>query len=164
MLSKELAISCAKDLELFDPYEAVKTMAVNEVAEKYFKRAKNPERLYKAIENKLVAQREFVVWWDQQERRGGKQGDRSDTLQDFHLDKETVYRWRNRLVDQGKFSKYLTSIKAKTLKTAGLTTSEAHRCEKLDSVPQEEFTAYIEKCRISKCVVSSDEITKRANF
>lgn len=39
-----------------------------------------------------------------------------------------------------------------------------HRCEKLDSVPQEEFTAYIEKCRISKCVVSSDEITKRANF
>ena len=37
LLSKELAISCAKDLELFDPYEAVKTMAVNEVAEKYFK-------------------------------------------------------------------------------------------------------------------------------
>ena len=54
--------------------------------------------------------------------------------------------------------------KAEALKHAGLTTSEAHRCEKLDSVPQEEFTAYIEKCRISKCVVSSDEITKRANF
>ena len=54
--------------------------------------------------------------------------------------------------------------KAQALKDAGLTTSEAHRCEKLDSVPQEEFTAYIEKCRISKCVVSSDEITKRANF
>ncbi len=42
-------------------------------------RAKDATRLYKAVEAKLGAQRQFVPWWDGQEKQHGKLGDRPAT-------------------------------------------------------------------------------------
>lgn len=53
--------------------------------------------------------------------------------------------------------------KAEELKNAGISTSEAHRCEKLAEVPEKEFLEYIEKCRSAGAVVSSDQIAKRVS-
>lgn len=51
--------------------------------------------------------------------------------------------------------------KRDALKAAGVSKDEAHRCEKLASVPKEEFEEYIEKTNKAGRVVSSDEIAKR---
>lgn len=56
----------------YDPEKGLKTIAVSEAAEKHFARAKDATQLFKAIETKLTAQREFVLWWDGQgDKRGG---------------------------------------------------------------------------------------------
>lgn len=56
----------------YRPEEGLKRLAVAEAAEKHFARAKDTEQLYKAIEMKLRAQRDFVRWWDGLgEKRGG---------------------------------------------------------------------------------------------
>ena len=70
------------------------------------------------IKDKLTAQREFVVWWDQQEKA---QGERTDLkprngsvtkLGDFHLDKKTVSRWRTRGIKHREKEKKLRELKA----------------------------------------------------
>lgn len=88
----------------------------------YYRRAKDPEGLRRAITLKLEAQRDFVAWWDGQEHdRGGGNvtGDRSvtayETLDTFGLDKKTVSRWRLRLGDPEVFDKRLAEVSAKCL-------------------------------------------------
>ncbi len=56
-----------------------------------------------------------------------------------------------------------TQTKTQTLKDAGISTSEAHRCEQLAQVDEDEFDTYIEKCRKANKVASSDEIAKRVS-
>jgi N6-adenosine-specific RNA methylase IME4 len=51
--------------------------------------------------------------------------------------------------------------KTKTLADAGVSTSEAHRCEKLATVPVDDFERYIAKSHDSGRTVSSDEVLKR---
>src|SRR5215469_2041438 len=58
------------DIAVYDPTKGLKTIAVAEAAEKHFARAKDPEKLFEAIETKLRAQAEFVLWWDGQKREG----------------------------------------------------------------------------------------------
>jgi hypothetical protein len=53
-------------IEKYDPEEGLKQIALAEVSERHFARAKDPKRLFEAIEAKISLQAEYVVW------RGGK--------------------------------------------------------------------------------------------
>jgi N6-adenosine-specific RNA methylase IME4 len=66
-------------------------------------------------------------------------------------------RGNKSLPDSGK------PFKAEALKAAGISTSEAHRCELLASVDPDEFSAYMAKCEESLRPASSDEIIKRVS-
>lgn len=53
-------------LTKYDPQKGVKQIAVAEMAEKHFAKAKEATQLRKAIRAKLEAQAEFVLWWKTQ--------------------------------------------------------------------------------------------------
>lgn len=52
-----------QDLAKYNPEKGVKKIAVLEMAEKHYAKAKDAEQLRKAIRSKLDAQSEFVLWW-----------------------------------------------------------------------------------------------------
>lgn len=54
------------------------------------------------------------------------------------------------------------SGKRKALEAAGISTSEAHRCEQLASIPEAEVLALFAKCRDLGKPVSSDELLRKA--
>jgi phage N-6-adenine-methyltransferase len=101
------------DLERYDPEHGLKSIAVAEAAEKYFRRAKDATRLFEAVELKLGEQRKFVLWWDQQEKQQGARGVGKKVALPVHdatpiagrdglPDRDTIHRWR-RLKDEKKF-------------------------------------------------------------
>lgn len=53
----------------YNPAKGLKIVAIAEAAEKYYRRAKDVQRLYEAVEAKLTEQRKFVLWWDGQEKQ-----------------------------------------------------------------------------------------------
>ena len=68
------------------------------MAEKYYRRAKDVIGLYAAVEAKLTEQRDFVVWWDAHEHKGGNPTVTGlKRLEDFGVDRITVHRWRGKL-------------------------------------------------------------------
>lgn len=92
-------------LTKYDPDKGLKTIAVAEVAEKHYARAKDATGLQHAIRAKLTAQAEFVEWWDTQvEKLRGRPTRKS--LSDpkaFRAGKNglpdnvTLSRWRQKL-------------------------------------------------------------------
>ena len=54
----------AGSLAKYDPQKGVKQIAVYEMAEKHYAKAKDVSKLFDAIRAKLEAQAEFVLWWD----------------------------------------------------------------------------------------------------
>ena len=63
------------ELAIYDPVKGLETIAVAEAAEKHWARAKDPSKLYEAIEWTLTEQRKFVRWWDGLgEKRGNPTG------------------------------------------------------------------------------------------
>jgi hypothetical protein len=84
---------------------ALKHIAVAEAAIDHWRRAKDPERLFEAVEVKLRIQAEYIVWRDATEKnkggRGRKTGFRSETgLPDADPGKITAHRWRKRFCDK----------------------------------------------------------------
>ena len=59
------------NLQHYDPEKGLKNIAVAEAAEQYFARAKDSTGLFEAIKAKLTEQRNFVLWWDSQEKNKG---------------------------------------------------------------------------------------------
>jgi hypothetical protein len=57
-----------RQISNYDPHKGLKGIAVAEAAERLFARAKDTEQLYEAIKAKLQAQRDFVLWWESQEK------------------------------------------------------------------------------------------------
>ncbi len=79
----------------YDPEQGLKAASVAEAAEKYFARAKDTTKLYEAIEAKLGEQRRFVLWWDEQNNKGGNPTLTGlKRLEDYGVDSVTVHRWR----------------------------------------------------------------------
>ena len=74
---KTLARRQTGDLTKYDPDKGLKTIAVAEVAEKHYARAKDASKLEAAIRLKLTAQAEFVFWPRQDS--GTRLGPRSQT-------------------------------------------------------------------------------------
>lgn len=63
-------------LATYNPQTGVKQIAVLEMAEKHYAKAKDATKLQQAIRLKLEAQAEFVLWWDTQAKKA--QGKRTD--------------------------------------------------------------------------------------
>ena len=92
-------------LSKFNPKKAMQGIAVAEMAEKHYRKARNREGLEKAIRSKLELQAELVLWWDTQaEKSKGaatKRRSRSATAlvagADGMPERYTLARWRKRL-------------------------------------------------------------------
>ena len=90
----------------YNPKQGMQRIAVAEVAEKYYRQARNLDGIEKAIRLKLEAQAEFVLWWDTQAEkrevgRPTKNRNRSVTIlvagENGLPDRMTISRWRKRL-------------------------------------------------------------------
>ncbi len=111
-----------EELAQYDPAKGLKAVAVAETAERYFRRAKDPTRLLKAVESKLIEQRKFVFWWDRQAKSAGARTPRSfrsetPSLDSLGVDKLTVHRWRVSLKDEATFLATLAAAQGRCLKT-----------------------------------------------
>jgi phage N-6-adenine-methyltransferase len=94
------------DVAHYNPSKGLETIAVAEIGEKYWARAKDPQKLYEAIEAKITAQAEYVVWRDSvvvpsQESgapgRGKRVSAQKPVLPAADPDKLTIHRWRKKL-------------------------------------------------------------------
>ena len=117
----KLARRSSTDLTAYEPAKGLKTVAVAEVAERHFRRAKDATRLLEAVELKLSEQRKFVLWWDGQSlRKGGKPSRTADGLaiagRDGLPDRETLRRWRVRLKEENKYQITLSKAQASCVK------------------------------------------------
>jgi hypothetical protein len=98
-------------LDRYRPDEGLKQIAVAEAAAKHFARARDLDGMRKAVHDKLVAQRYYVMWYDAQGFHGGDR--RSVEFQDLpeqNLNTPSGFvrnRWR-RLLDPAVFEKILT--------------------------------------------------------
>lgn len=111
--------------ENYDPSKGLKTIASAEAAENFYRRAKDVDKLFEAVEIKLTEQRNFVLWWDEQEKLNGARGtgkkvaSRTDnaTIKELGLDRDTVHRWRGRLKDEHKFETSLLAAQERCRRT-----------------------------------------------
>jgi DNA N-6-adenine-methyltransferase (Dam) len=113
----------ASSLQKYNPVKGLKTIAVAEAAEKFYKRAKDPTGLRKAITLKLTEQRAFVLWWDDQTKdKGGrpsKTGFRSETGlrpgKDGLPGKLIIHRWRKKLAEEKRFEQEIETAVLRAL-------------------------------------------------
>lgn len=98
-----------RELTLYDPEEGLKTIAVAEAGETHWRRAKDASKLIAAVEAKIEAQAEYIVWRDGvSPRRGTHGGDRkSDQVLGLKLDLPAAdpgagmaHRWRKRFTSK----------------------------------------------------------------
>lgn len=124
-----VADPASRALDDYDPAKGLKKVAVAEVAEKYYARAKDPTRLFEALEAKLIEQRQFVLWWDGQKKHPGNRGSGQGKvrpsqiadglkLDDLGLDHDTVHRWRKRLGTDDKFKEALLKAQQRCVRIA----------------------------------------------
>lgn len=98
----------------------------SEAAERHYARAKDLEQLNEAVEAKLSEQRDFVLWWDMQEKSpGGRptenpshQNDGFVTIDSLGMDRDTVYRWRSRLKDDARYEAALADAQERCVSRA----------------------------------------------
>ncbi len=99
----------------YNPERGLKTIAVAEAAEKHWRRAKDTGQLFKAIEAKINAQAEYVVWRDSvvrpsQELSGAGRGKgfkgindrKSPKLPEGDPGAVIIHRWRKKLTTNAK--------------------------------------------------------------
>jgi hypothetical protein len=101
---------------------------IGDAVVKMWQKAKDAAMVKAAVDAKLLAQRDFVVWWDAQEKdKGGRPtmetcNSTVTGLDEFGLNRMTVSRWRSRLTEGGapndeKFERYRDQVLARCLKT-----------------------------------------------
>ena len=84
----------------YEPEKGLQSVALYEAAETYFRRAKDVDSLFQAVEGKLTEQRNFVLWWDGQSGhptgrpKASQVHDALPTAKSLGLDRDTVLRWR----------------------------------------------------------------------
>lgn len=96
-----------RDLTLYDPEKGLQTIAVAEAGEKHWRRAKDVTKLIDAIQAKIEAQADYVVWRDvvvepsqtkgKQKRGHGVSELKPHNLPDADPGKVVAHRWRIRL-------------------------------------------------------------------
>lgn len=95
------------EVSIYGPDDGLKTIAVAEAAEKHWRRAKDATKLYEAIEHKINAQADYVVWRDSVvvpsreiggPGRGKKRGvELPPVLPEADPGKDVIKRWRKKL-------------------------------------------------------------------
>lgn len=107
------------ELAIYDPEQGLKSIAVSEAAERHWARAKDPAKLYQAIEATLNEQRKFVRWWDGLGDKSGNRRPRRDRSVTPHIagrggmpERKVIERWRKRTAD-GRFDRELTEAQEK---------------------------------------------------
>jgi phage N-6-adenine-methyltransferase len=104
----------------YTPVEGLKLVALAETAEKYFRRAKDTDKLCHAIEVKLTEQRRFVLWWDGQRLHGrpkkALQIGNSLRRGEVAVDGVTIHRWRTRLKDDENFTATLAATQERCVR------------------------------------------------
>jgi hypothetical protein len=108
-----------RQISNYEPDKGLKKIAVAEAAEKHFARAKDTDKLYEAIEAKLKAQRDFVLWWESVKSKGRRpeeKRNRSVTLlpaagEDGIPGRMVIDRWRKRTLDDANFNAALEDAK-----------------------------------------------------
>jgi hypothetical protein len=103
-------IGSGRDVKQYDPEKGLKTIAMAEAGERHWARAKDATKLCKAIEAKIDAQADYIVWRDSvilppSKRGQGRTGNQIKALKsDLPMADPgdvTAHRWRKRF-----FSKY----------------------------------------------------------
>ncbi len=93
----------ASGLKLYAHEKGLISIAAAETAQKHFARAKNLDGLTKAIEEKLKAQRDFVLWWDSIGEKSGSGPSKRCPGSETPLpiagrnglpDRRVIHRWR----------------------------------------------------------------------
>jgi hypothetical protein len=119
------------ELTDYKPAEGLQAVAVAEAAEKHFARAKDPEKLYLAVEAKLTEQRRYALWRETvrpQHRVPGRAKDdpseRKGHLPDTDPGEQVARRWRVKLGADEAFTAALAEAK-----TACLRICEQHNQE-----------------------------------
>lgn len=107
----------------YKPEEGLKRIALAETAEKYFRRAKDSDKLFQAVEAKLGEQRKFVLWWDGtkhggEPRRGGSASQNNSTVKlPPGVEPMTIHRWRTKLKDEKKYNDTLAAAAERCRRT-----------------------------------------------
>lgn len=105
----------ATKIERYDPEKGLQTIAHAQAIERHAKRIRDAKALFKAIEIRLIAIREFVLWWDGAAKKG--QGARTD-LRDRTVTKsiagknglperKEIERWRKQTKKEADFRRAL---------------------------------------------------------
>jgi len=132
-LAQTLAVqrkSGANKLALYDPEKGLKSIAIAEAGEKHFRRAKDPTKLFKAIETKIKAQADYVVWRDGTARpahRPKKNSFSSErVLPDGDPGDVIVHRWRRKLTKRIDDATVIDEDKL-----AEVLDDSQHRCQRI---------------------------------
>lgn len=97
------------ELAIYDPEEGLKTVAVAEAGETHWRRAKDASKLMAAVEAKIEAQAEYIVWRDgvvvPRNPRGANQHKKVDFRSETNLPAAdpgavVAHRWRKRLTSK----------------------------------------------------------------
>jgi hypothetical protein len=116
---------CAGELAIYDPDQGLKEIVVWEAAEKHYRRAKDATNLYKAVEAKLTAQRDFVRWWDglgEKSGSGPSKRRRSSTTplpiagQNGLPSRDVIERWRKRTAGDDRFERTLEDARLRCVR------------------------------------------------
>src|SRR5262245_61446141 len=126
-MTTTLARTRRAPLTKYNPRHGMQRIAVAEVAIKEYARAKDSAGLGRAIRAKLIAQAEFVEWWDGsghniagRPRKNPNRSVRNSRAGTNGLpDSMTISRWR-RLTNPAKFDATFESIFARSLRTVEL--------------------------------------------
>jgi DNA N-6-adenine-methyltransferase (Dam) len=112
--------SSTRDVAIYDPERGLKEIAVAEAGEKHWARAKNPDKLFEAIELKLEAQRDYVAWRDgvvlPPSNRGQGRGRNQISVLKSDLPEAdpghlVAHRWRKKLATDAAFAVALEDAK-----------------------------------------------------
>jgi DNA N-6-adenine-methyltransferase (Dam) len=90
------ALAHQSDLAHYNPSKGLEAIAIAEIGEKYFTRAKDADGLCRAVEAKITAIGEYVEWRDGVVKWGGKQDRGAAILPDADPGDKIVHRWRKR--------------------------------------------------------------------
>jgi hypothetical protein len=111
-MSRKIALVEQGELEIYDPERGLRTIAVAEAGEKHWARAKDAKQLCKAIETKIKAQAEYVVWRDKvvvpsqttgkKKKTDGIAAPKSQKLPAADPGHNTAHRWRAKLCHKGE--------------------------------------------------------------
>jgi ParB family chromosome partitioning protein len=100
-------------LAQYDPDKGLKTIAIAKAAESHFARAKNADRLFDAVESKLTAQREYIIWRDSVVSQGQRNdlSPQGDKLPDSDPGRKVAEKWRKKLKSENDFHRTLDDTK-----------------------------------------------------